>query len=59
MPGQLAEAQYCGNGFDGNPSCNSDAPAFNASRSRHSGGVHALFADGHVKFVRDEIDIDI
>lgn len=59
IPDQLAEAQYCGNGFGGNPSCNSDAPAFNASRSRHPGGVHALFADGHAKFVRDGIVIDV
>jgi prepilin-type N-terminal cleavage/methylation domain-containing protein/prepilin-type processing-associated H-X9-DG protein len=27
-----------------------------AARSRHSGGVHALFADGHVSLINDSID---
>ncbi len=26
-----------------------------AARSRHPGGVHSLFADGHVQFMKDEI----
>jgi prepilin-type N-terminal cleavage/methylation domain-containing protein/prepilin-type processing-associated H-X9-DG protein len=59
IPDQLAESQYCGQGFDGNPPCNANVPAFNASRSRHPGGVHSLFADGHVKFIRDQIDSGI
>ena len=28
-----------------------------AARSRHTGGVHALFVDGHVKFVSDNINL--
>jgi len=59
IPDQLAEAQYCGQGFDGNPPCNSDVPAFNASRSRHPGGVHALFGDGHAKFIRNEVEVAV
>lgn len=28
-----------------------------AARSRHPGGVHALFCDGHVQFISDEINV--
>ena len=59
IPDQLAEAEYCGQGFDGNPPCNTNIPAFNAARSRHPGGVHVLFGDGHVKFIRDAIDVGV
>lgn len=30
-----------------------------AARSQHSGGVHALFVDGHVKFVSNTIDLAV
>ena len=55
--------QYCGAGYMNNPPClptDPNAPmsyAFNASRSRHPGGVNALFADGSVHFIRDAIDL--
>ncbi|HXG11878.1 MAG TPA: DUF1559 domain-containing protein [Gemmataceae bacterium] len=34
-------------------------PRMMASRSRHPGGVHAAFCDGHVSFIRNAIDIQI
>ena len=30
-----------------------------SARSNHSGGVHVLFADGHVEFVADSVDPDL
>ena len=46
---------YCGYGYANNPPCTADYPSFNASRSRHRGGVNALFADGSVHFIRDGV----
>lgn len=30
-----------------------------AARSKHTGGVHALFCDGHVQFIGDSIDTGV
>lgn len=41
---------------------NSDPAFFNgafASRSGHPGGVHVMFADGHVKFLGDAVEIRV
>ncbi len=55
VPDQLGHVDFCGEGLGNNPPCNAALPAFNAARSRHPGGVNALFADGGVRFVRDGI----
>ncbi len=57
VPDQMGDALYCGFGYEDNPPCNNASPAFNASRSRHPGGVHALFGDGHVRFVKDSVNL--
>ena len=59
IPDQLGDPVYCGNGLDDNPPCNSNNPCFNASRSRHRGGVLALFGDGSTRFIKDAIDQNV
>jgi prepilin-type processing-associated H-X9-DG protein len=36
-------------------SLNTRGPFYSGARSRHLGGVHALFMDGSVHFIRDSI----
>ena len=60
---------YCVSGFPingstaptrpGNPPCVDQSPGFNAARSRHSGGVNALFCDGSVRFAKDSVSVDV
>ncbi len=59
IPDQQGDPVYCGNGLANNPPCNDQNPCFNASRSRHPGGVHALFGDGSARFFKDSINVDV
>ncbi len=58
IPDQMA---YCAppTKIAGNPPCNTNQPRFNASRSRHPGGVNTLFSDGSARFIKDSIDQNI
>ena len=59
VPDQMGDPGYCGQGYADNPPCNGDNPAFNAARSRHPGGVHALMGDGSVRFIKDAIEVNL
>ena len=49
---------FCnGNTYPRNPPCTNSGSNFahKAARSRHPGGVHVLFADGHLQLVTDGV----
>ena len=50
---------YCGPNYSINPPCNHNNPAFNAARSRHSGGVLVLFGDGSSRFVKNSVAVTV
>jgi prepilin-type processing-associated H-X9-DG protein len=41
-----------------NPPCNNTPPYQKAARSKHSGGINTIFADGHVQFIPNNIDLN-
>lgn len=57
LPDQMGSYTFCGNRFMNNPPCNDLNPAWNAARSRHSGGVNVLMGDGSVKFIKDSVNV--
>ncbi len=58
MSGDANGRPWCSYGLLGNvPPCNGVSPTFNASRSRHPGGVNTLMADGSVKFMKDTVNL--
>ena len=58
IPDQLA---YCvpPTVIANNPVCNTSDPKFNASRSRHSGGVNVVFGDGSARFIKESISLNV
>ncbi len=58
MAGNAQGRPWCSFGLiAGVPPCTGGTPTFNASRSRHPGGVNTLFGDGSVKFMKDSVNV--
>jgi prepilin-type processing-associated H-X9-DG protein len=57
MGGDANGRPWCTYGQGPNvPVCTGGVPVFNASRSRHPGGVNTLMGDGSVRFIKDSIN---
>ena len=58
LGGDTQGRPWCSYGLASNvPPCNGVTPPFNASRSRHPGGVNTLMADGSVRFMKDSVNL--
>jgi prepilin-type N-terminal cleavage/methylation domain-containing protein/prepilin-type processing-associated H-X9-DG protein len=55
----LQSKDYCKSDIPPNPPCAGASGRFfyNAARSRHPGGVHAMMCDGSVHFIVDDVDL--
>jgi prepilin-type N-terminal cleavage/methylation domain-containing protein/prepilin-type processing-associated H-X9-DG protein len=50
---------YCNQStYPWNPPCNNTNLYQKAARSKHSGGINTIFADGHVQFITNSIDLN-
>jgi prepilin-type N-terminal cleavage/methylation domain-containing protein/prepilin-type processing-associated H-X9-DG protein len=60
MGGDSNGRPWCSYGLAPNvPPCTGGQPAFNAARSRHSGGINAVFGDGSVRWVKDTVNVTV
>jgi prepilin-type N-terminal cleavage/methylation domain-containing protein/prepilin-type processing-associated H-X9-DG protein len=61
VPDVIYNIQYCKYPYSNNPPCvasSSGNPNMFGARSRHPGGVNALFGDGRVQFIKNSISIN-
>lgn len=61
-PDVMQFSLHCKNGVSGNPPCVAQTSTRRitlASRSRHPGGVQSAFCDGSVRFISDDIRLDV
>ena len=59
-PNSGIDTMYCSPNGGNDPSapCNNNTPGIASARSRHTGGVNALFCDGTVRFIANGIDLN-
>jgi prepilin-type N-terminal cleavage/methylation domain-containing protein/prepilin-type processing-associated H-X9-DG protein len=59
LPDVTEASTYCVYPYQNNPPCTQPATLtrFNGARSRHPGGVNAVFGDGSIKFIKNSISL--